>query len=444
MRKYLKRVKGKNMKKLGSILVVLMMCLTFGTTVKAAAGLTEVIGSSTMENATPISYNVDYVSAKDGEDMYYKFTTPAKKAYYFLYVKNINIAYSRGDFYVKIENAYGEKITGTGYDVDSPNESTTLQTLLEPATTYYIHANGSNNGNFRMYLSYNEDNVGDTMDTSTKVSLNSNVTGTIDGDGDVDCYCFQTGNYKDYVLNFKNLSGERMTAYVYNQYGEVLTYEKYIYSYNYDGVNLYLNNLAPNTKYYVKTYSYYSGYWDQKYLFKVSPNRIAIQDTTISYKTTYTYSGKTIQPGLTVTYNGTTLSKGKDYTVTYSNNKKPGRGKITIKGLNGYTGTVTKKFDILPKRQKIKKLTNVSGRKLKVSYTKESTATGYEIQISPFKNFIFDIQTVNVKGKKNSAKTIKNLTKNKTYYVRVRTYVKSGSTTVSGAWSSVKKIKIKK
>ena len=100
-----------------------------------------------------------------------------------------------------------------------------------------------------------------------------------------------------------------------------------------------------------------------------------------------------------MTYMGCYLLVAKN-----SNNKKPGRGKITIKGINGYTGSVTKNFDILPKRQKIKKLTNVSGRKLKVSYTKDSTATGYEIQISPFKTFFYDTKTVKVKGKKNSAK----------------------------------------
>ena len=431
------------MKKLGSILAVIIMCLTFSTTAKAAAGLTEVIGSSTMENATPISFDVDYVSAKDGEDMYYKFTTPAKKAYYFLYVKNINIAYAYGEYFdVKLENAYGEIVGKTGSYVDAPNESTTIEAVLEPGTTYYIHANGVNNGNFRMNIYYNEDKIGDFMEASTKVSLNSNVTGTIDGTGDIDWYCFKTGNYENYILNFKNLSGTTMHVHVYNQYSEILGYDTYVGSWDYDGSYIYLNNLSPNTKYYVRMSA--GDYYGQKYLFNVYPNRTAIQDTTISYKTTYTYTGKTIQPGVTITYNGTTLSKGKDYTVTYSNNKKPGRGKITIKGLNGYTGTVTKNFDILPKRQKIKKLTNVSGRKLKVSYTKDSTATGYEIQISPFKNFFFDIRTVNVKGKKNTAKTIKKLTKNKTYYVRVRTYVKSGSTTVSGAWSSVKKIKIKK
>lgn len=414
----------------------------FSITAKAEAGLTEVIGGSTMETATPISFGVEYVSTKDEENTYYKITTPAEKAYYFLYVKNINIPYVYGGgFVINIENVYGEIITGTNYSMQ-PNNDTIVETVLEPNMTYYIHANAKYSGNFRMYFWYNEDTVGDFMDTSTKVALNSNVIGTIDGKDDRDWYYFQTGNYTNYILYFKNLSGERMGARVYNQYYEVLAYDEYVYSSNYNGVYFYLNNLSPNTKYYISIFPE-TGY-GQKYLLNVYPNRTSIQDADISYKTTYTYTGKTIQPKVTIIYSGETLLKGRDYKITYSNNKKPGKGKITITGLNEYEGKITKVFDILPKKQTIKKITNISGRKLKLVYTKDSTATGYEIQYSPYKSFFYDTQTVIVKGKKNSTKTIKKLAKKKTYYVRVRTYVKCGSTTVKGKWSSVKKIKIKK
>ncbi len=433
----------KCFKKIASLSAVFVMCLLFSITSKADAGLTEVIGGTTMETATPISFGVDYVSAKDGEDAYYKFTTPGKKAYYFLYVKNINISYHTYEYFnIKIKNAYEEIIGKIGYAVARPNEDATLEVVLDPNTTYYIHANAVNSGNFRMCLYYNEDKIGDNMETSTRVALSRNVTGTIDGTGDEDWYWFQTGNYRDYILNFKSLSNGGYTkAYVYNQYGEVLG-EDGVSSSMYGGRDIYLNNLTPNTRYYIRIFG--QSEYGYKYLFNVSPNRISIQDTTVSYNTTYTYNGKNIQPGIIVTYNGKTLSRGSDYTVSYSNNKKPGRAKIIIRGMNGYTGTVTKSFDILPKKQTIKKLVNTSGRKLKVSYTKDITATGYEIQYSPYKTFFYDTQTVKVKGKNNSAKTITKLKKNQTYYVRVRTYVKSGSVTVAGKWSTAKKIKMKK
>lgn len=45
-----------------------------------------------------------------------------------------------------------------------------------------------------------------------------------------------------------------------------------------------------------------------------------------------TWNGKAQQPQVTVTLSGVTLKKGTDYTVTYSNNKEPGKGKAVIKG----------------------------------------------------------------------------------------------------------------
>ena len=45
---------------------------------------------------------------------------------------------------------------------------------------------------------------------------------------------------------------------------------------------------------------------------------------------------------------GTVLKEGLDYTVFLSNNIETGRGKVEITGINGYTGTVSKTFDIHP------------------------------------------------------------------------------------------------
>lgn len=40
-------------------------------------------------------------------------------------------------------------------------------------------------------------------------------------------------------------------------------------------------------------------------------------------------------------------------------------------------------------------------------------------------------------------KTIKKLSKKKTYYVRIRTYLKKDGKVICSSWSKVKKIKIK-
>lgn len=44
---------------------------------------------------------------------------------------------------------------------------------------------------------------------------------------------------------------------------------------------------------------------------------------------------------------GVTLTSGIDYTVTYTNNKKVGKAKVTFKGCNQYTGSITKTFNII-------------------------------------------------------------------------------------------------
>ena len=62
----------------------------------------------------------------------------------------------------------------------------------------------------------------------------------------------------------------------------------------------------------------------------------------------YSYTGKAVEPALTVKAGDTVLTKEVDYTVSYSDNIKPGTAKVTINGIGSYTGTITKTFLILP------------------------------------------------------------------------------------------------
>ena len=67
-----------------------------------------------------------------------------------------------------------------------------------------------------------------------------------------------------------------------------------------------------------------------------------------------TYTGKAIKPEVVVTFGSRTLVKGKDYTLSYKNNKKIAAQKdakaptVTIKGKGSYTGSVTETFNIVP------------------------------------------------------------------------------------------------
>ena len=90
-----------------------------------------------------------------------------------------------------------------------------------------------------------------------------------------------------------------------------------------------------------------------------------------------------------------------------------------------------------------KSLTNPSARAMTVKYWQASGATGYQIQYATSSTFK-GAKTANIAGAKNVTKTVKGLAKDKRYYVRVRSYRKSGRVTYYSAWSTTKNVVIKK
>ena len=84
-----------------------------------------------------------------------------------------------------------------------------------------------------------------------------------------------------------------------------------------------------------------------KKTFKINKLKTSKTKITLS-KTNYTYTGKTIKPGVTVKIGKVTLKNGIDYTVSYSNNKNVGTGTVTVKGKGSLTGTVKINFKISP------------------------------------------------------------------------------------------------
>ena len=69
-------------------------------------------------------------------------------------------------------------------------------------------------------------------------------------------------------------------------------------------------------------------------------------------------------------------------------------------------------------------------------------AKGYEVKYSTGTKF--SKKTTKTIYTAKTTFNIKNLKKNKKYYVKVRAYVKNGTSKKYGAWSAVKTIKIKK
>ncbi|MBQ6675225.1 MAG: leucine-rich repeat protein [Ruminococcus sp.] len=172
--------------------------------------------------------------------------------------------------------------------------------------------------------------------------------------------------------------------------------------------------------------------------FKITAASIA-KATVSGLKNKY-YTGKAITQTPTVKLGSKTLKKGTDYTVTFKNNKAIGTATVTIKGKGNYTGTVTKTFKIIPKKTTLKTAASPKKGQLKVTYTKQTNITGYQITYALDKNF------TKSKASKSSAKltkTISGLKSGKTYYVKVRTYKTVNGTKYYSGYSVVKKIKVK-
>lgn len=89
-----------------------------------------------------------------------------------------------------------------------------------------------------------------------------------------------------------------------------------------------------------------------------------ISKTKISALKTRAFTGKPLTQALTITYGGKKLVNGRDYTLTWKNNKNIGIASVTIKGKGKYNGSVTKKFRITVQKNAVY---TVSRLKYKIS-----------------------------------------------------------------------------
>lgn len=62
-----------------------------------------------------------------------------------------------------------------------------------------------------------------------------------------------------------------------------------------------------------------------------------------------TYTGKSLKPEVIIKDGSVKLKPGTDYTISYSDNTKPGTGKAIIKGIGNYTGETVAYFEIQKK-----------------------------------------------------------------------------------------------
>ena len=208
-----------------------------------------------------------------------------------------------------------------------------------------------------------------------------------------------------------------------------------------------IGGLYRGRNYFVRVRSYtivrgstYYGEWSPiKNVVTASKNMSSVSISNISTKS---FTGKAITQSAKLKYNGSTLKNGRDYTVSYSSNKKVGTATIKFTGKGSYGGVVTKTFKINPAKQNIQKLKSKS-RSFFIDWAQKGSATGYEIQYATNSKFS-GAKKVTVTNNKTDKKTISKLSGKKKYYVRVRSYTTVKGKKYYGAWSSTKSVTTKK
>ena len=132
-----------------------------------------------------------------------------------------------------------------------------------------------------------------------------------------------------------------------------------------------------------------------------------------------TYTGKSLKPEVIIKDGSVKLKPGTDYTISYSDNTKPGTGKAIIKGIGNYTGETVAYFEIQKKNsttdsgekdqktdQKKDNTTEKSGQKITGISSSYKKAYNSSFTLKPkakgkitYKSSNTKVATVNSKGK---------------------------------------------
>lgn len=234
--------------------------------------------------------------------------------------------------------------------------------------------------------------------------------------------------YNDIVLNWasqSNVSGYEL----YNQYGKIATTTSNSYK---------ILNLKEGASYEFKVRAYkkidkknYYGAYSST-LTVSTKSRVNVTKCKVLGIKNKTYTGKSIIQSIEVTYGNKTLTNGKDYKITYSNNKYPGKSTMTITGYGDFKGKITKTFIIIPKKVTGLEVKSQTTTSIEISWTKHTGVTRYRIYSYNYKKDKWEY----LGSTKDTSYTIKKLKAGTTYKFRVRAYKTVDDTKYFGAYTS--------
>ncbi len=143
---------------------------------------------------------------------------------------------------------------------------------------------------------------------------------------------------------------------------------------------------------------------------------------------------KTITKGTTTSFINTGIKNENGVTYTYY--VRPYYSKDV-------KGSYTSKKIVRLVTPNLTSLKNSSSKKIAVKWEEKTKVSGYQIQYSTSSSFKSS-KTILVSGQSKTSRTVSGLTKNKRYYVRLRTYKTISGTKYYSSWSSSKNLKITK
>ena len=157
----------------------------------------------------------------------------------------------------------------------------------------------------------------------------------------------------------------------------------------------------------------------------------------------YVYNGQYRKPAVKVTLGNKSVT-ARYYTVKYSDNRSVGTATVTVTGKGDYSGcSGTAKFTITMKKPSISSTKSSSEGELTVSWSSDSQADGYQIQYCTRKAFNSNVKSKYERSGRTTSTTISGLSSGKKYYVRMRSYKKTGSKNSYSEWSTVKERVVK-
>ena len=196
--------------------------------------------------------------------------------------------------------------------------------------------------------------------------------------------------------------------------------------------------LEPDSDYYITVGPGVSAK-DDRVTYTVSTSKYDISKCNIDLKSSYTCTGKALKPAVKINYGYTDrnikLKAGRDYTVTYTNNKNVGTAKVKITGKGEFAGSVTKTFKITLGKPALKTVSKSGSAAIKVSWNKVNGATGYEVYRYTGSKW------TKIATTKATSYTDKKVKKGTTYKYKIRAYTKANKKTVYSAYSAEKSVK---